>query len=199
MRVDLLARAASFLAGGPLPALGDRYLQRLAAEYPDAPMTRSVLARHGASRALQKGKTVPDFRFAALGDSTRSHTLASLRGRHVLLDFWATWCAPCIGEMPVLHAAHERFRSRGFEILSISADAAPAVVERFRAGRWPMPWLHTFAEGGLEHPTLKAFEIRFLPRTVLIDGEGRIVAVDDELRGERLAETLERVLGGSRE
>lgn len=194
LRVSVLGHLAIMLidAGERVPA--DVYLARLGAEHPDHPDTRIMQAMYSPGRALQVGKPMPAFRFAALGDSARVFTPETLKGQTYLLDFWATWCAPCIAEMPVLHAAHAKYRAKGFEILSVSADEAPDEVRRFRAGRWAMPWQHAFVSGGLRSPELRPLEVSFVPRAVLVDGTGTILAVDDDLRREKLEQTLAKVL-----
>jgi thiol-disulfide isomerase/thioredoxin len=143
---------------------------------------------------ITAGKPVPDFELALLnGAGTVSNT--SMLGRYYLIDFWASWCGPCVNEMPNLHGAYERFKDRGFEILSISLDQTVEQIGVFRAGQWKMPWLHAFAEGMFESDIARRFEVSAIPKPVLVDPEGMIVAVGPELRGKKLEKTLAQYLG----
>lgn len=153
----------------------------------------SLFGRYDATGVIRLGAPVPAFELPLLDGGTVSN--ASLLGTTYLLDFWATWCVPCIAEMPVLHAAYERFRDRGFEIVSLSFDDGPRDVETFRAERFPMPWRHVFVESGFGHPVVKAFEVFALPMVVLVGPDGTILATDEDLRGEQLDVTLARALG----
>lgn len=165
----------------------------LLAEYPTSYEARRARARYG----LRVGNVAPAFSVRSLTDSSAVYSKETLAGQVVLLDFWATWCAPCIVEMPVLHAAFEKYGPAGFTILSVSFDDAPEDVERFRAEtEWRMPWLHAFVGDDWTSEVVSAFQIPGLPRTVLVDGNGIIVGVDAELRGSRLDETLSRLLAG---
>lgn len=142
---------------------------------------------------VRLGAPVPAFHLPLLEGGTVSN--AALLGTTYLLDFWATWCVPCIAEMPTLHAAYERFHERGFEIVSLSFDDGPRVVEAFREERYPMPWLNALVEGGFDHPVADAFGLRALPTILLVGADGTVAATDKDLRGERLEATLARVLG----
>ncbi|MDQ2890650.1 MAG: redoxin family protein [Gemmatimonadota bacterium] len=193
VRVGLLAREVATLNSLGKTDQVSMYLTRLASEYPNAELTKSTLAQYGNSRLLKIGNDVPVFRFASLRDSTVTYTPQSLIGKVYLIDFWATWCAGCIDQIPVLQQAYDVFRSRGFEILSVSADAARTDVMAFQSKRFPMPWLNAITAGGLENADLKRLEILYLPRAVLVDRSGKIIAVDDELKGAALERTLSRV------
>ncbi len=111
-------------------------------------------------------------------------------GQYYLIDFWATWCGPCVREMPEIHEAYTEFSSDNFEILSLSFDSDFGKVASFRERRYAMPWLHGFVEGGFESDLSQSFEVTGIPKPILVNPEGTIVAVDGALRGERLAKTL---------
>jgi len=87
------------------------------------------------------------------------------------------------------------YKDRGFEILSLSFDSGAENVRKFRAGKWPMPWLHTFVTDGFASETAKSFEVGYLPKLVLVDRSGTILAAfHDELSGTALHKTLDRTL-----
>lgn len=96
--------------------------------------------------------------------------LASLRGKVVLVNFWATWCAPCVEEMPALARLRARLAPRGFEVLAVNQGEMPARVTAFaeRAGL-DLPMLLD-----REKAVAKAWKVRALPTTFVVDRAGRI-------------------------
>lgn len=141
------------------------------------------------------GAHAPVFSFVALEDSAKTFSNESFKGKYLLIDFWAVWCGPCVAEMENLHKAYERFKGDNFAVLSLSFDNSPADVKKFRESKWKMPWNHAFVPQGFENPVSKAFEVDAIPKPVLIDPSGTIVAMTTELRGTNLAKTLEQYLG----
>jgi thiol-disulfide isomerase/thioredoxin len=168
---------------------------RLATAYPDHIATERASKAYSADRAVQVGKPVPDFRIVSLDDPDVSYSREGLLGTAYMIDFWATWCGPCLSEMANLHESYETYRGRGFTILSLSFDDSVDDVREYRKGEWKMPWLHAFVEGGFESDLAKAFEVSGIPKPVLVDKEGVIVASWFDLREERLGEQLDALLG----
>jgi thiol-disulfide isomerase/thioredoxin len=159
----------------------------------DIPIARSLLMQLSPERKTAKGKPVPAFALKLLeGDKEVSRD--ALSGRFYLIDFWATWCVPCVADMGRLHAAWEKFEGRGgFTILSVSLDEDAETVAKFRNGPWKMPWLNAHAAEGFGSSTARAFEVSYLPRLILVDPQGVIVASDREL-SHGLERTLESIL-----
>lgn len=171
-----------------------RYYTRMTSEFPQHFLAAQSRKQFAPNRAISAGKAAPDFAFGALDDSTRVYRPAQFRGKYLLIDFWATWCGPCVAELPYLRRAHEQYRDQGLVILSVSFDETRDSIKRLRGARWSMPWLSAFEPRGFAGESAKTFEIAGIPRPILIDPEGKIVAVDDELRGEALGRTLANVL-----
>jgi len=196
----LKATAAAGLIGAfemnGLAATAKPLIAKARADAGDQNILKQVLARYGAEGRVQTGKPVPGFRVPSLDDPAVVYTEASLRGKVYLVDFWATWCLPCISELPGLTKLYEQYRGRGFEILSYSIDSGVDAVRQFRKQRFPMPWLQAidpqFRE--LQSPMAKDFEVFSIPRPVLVDSNGIVVGTDEECRGSKLEELLKRLL-----
>jgi thiol-disulfide isomerase/thioredoxin len=112
------------------------------------------------------------------------------KGKIVLVDFWATWCEPCLREMPGVKENYEKYRDKGFEVVGISLDdPTEAEVLRATIKALKLPWENV-------HPgqTLaKEFGVQPIPFTMLLNREGKVLAV--HVRGEELGEQLEKLLG----
>lgn len=96
-------------------------------------------------------------------------------GKPVLLDFWATWCAPCRKSMPELQALHEKWSARGLVVLGLSIDESKdaAKVKKFVASR---KLGYPIAMDAARGPTWERFRVQSVPATFLVDAEGRVVA-----------------------
>ncbi|NQZ07579.1 MAG: redoxin domain-containing protein [Algicola sp.] len=138
---------------------------------------------------LGKGVDAPAFKIAALEQPSVMFEKSTFGGKVYLLDFWATWCTPCLKELPVLHETFEAFKDKGFEILSLSADTAANEVTTFRQGKWKMPWKHAFLNDG-EHPMVKDYFVFGYPAAFLIDENGKVLATGEKVRGDKLQKTL---------
>jgi peroxiredoxin len=139
-------------------------------------------------RLDQVGKTAPSF--AAEDIQGRAIRSDAYRGKYVLLDFWATWCGPCIAELPRLQAAYRAYHDAGLEVIGVSLDESKdAVVDFVKARR--IPWLQVH-NAGAASDLVQAFGVSSIPATYLIDPEGTIIRLD--LRGKALDEALARLI-----
>jgi thiol-disulfide isomerase/thioredoxin len=92
-----------------------------------------VARNANAIRPLERGKAAPDFVLPRADKLGGSLSLAELRGKVVLLDFWATWCVPCLQMLPVLHRLHAEWKERGVEIVGINSDGPSLGDDELRA------------------------------------------------------------------
>ncbi len=134
----------------------------------------------------------PDFLLRTLDGQNRS--LRQDRGKIVLMNFWATWCPPCIREMPAMQRLYDKFRTRGLEIVAVSVDQGnPDAVRKFAEDmklNFPIVL-------DPDQTTKQAYQVRALPTTYLIDRKGRVVAVGMGARewdGEAAFDLIEHLL-----
>lgn len=157
-----------------------KYLERAAQEAPDAPIGTSTIAKQAAAElaglkravALLVGKPAPDIESRTLdGQPAR---LSALKGKVVLLDFWATYCGPCRAMIPHERQLVKRMAGRPFELVSVSGDADKETLEQFLA-REPMPWTHWWKDGGRD-AAFDVYRAYSFPTVYLIDHAGIIRA-----------------------
>ncbi|MCO6438755.1 MAG: carboxypeptidase regulatory-like domain-containing protein [Phycisphaerae bacterium] len=119
--------------------------------------------------------------------------LVDLRGNTVLLDFWATWCGPCLMEVPSLKKLHEKYKARSdFVMIGISLDHDEQALRRY-IKEAKIDWPQVFGENGGAAGAADKFGANALPSTFLIDVDGRIAAVN--VFGEDIDESLQKLLG----
>ncbi len=104
----------------------------------------------------------------------KNFDLADLRGKVVLVDFWATWCPPCVEEVPQLVETYEKFKDRGFEIVGISLDNDKSALEKFTAEN-QMTWPQFFDGKGWDNEVAQRFKIQSVPTMWLLGRDGKLV------------------------
>ncbi|MEQ8766902.1 MAG: redoxin domain-containing protein [Planctomycetota bacterium] len=158
----------------------------------------AMYAKKGAHAAkvkrdglLDVGKKPIDFEVKAFdGETTISPDM--YEGKVVLIDFWATWCQPCVRELPVVLDTYEQFHDKGFEIIGISLDSNKEALERFLAER-NLPWVQFYDGKGWSNQIAEMYAIQSIPATFLLNQKGEIAHKD--LRGEDLPKAVAKLLG----
>ncbi len=144
--------------------------------------------------AVAEADTAVGKEFATFKETAIDGTLVDLaayRGKVVLVDFWATWCGPCVGELPHLKTAYEKHHAAGFEIIGVSLDKDGEKLAAFTKEN-AMPWPQIFDGQGGQNKLAQAYGIRSIPATFLLDRDGKIAAKG--LRGDALSEKVAELL-----
>ncbi len=175
-----VARLQAFEPGSPSIAKWNAWLVKAEAEDKIAP---------------KAGNPMPAFKVAELGKPGTVLTPATFNGKYWILDFWATWCGPCKGELPFVHKAYAKYHPAGLEILSVSSDKKAGDIAAFRKNAaTPMPWHHAFPEGKEREALMNLFQVRGIPHVILVGPDGKIITVNEGMRGEDLDKTLGKLL-----
>ena len=121
----------------------------------------------------------------------------TLAGKVVLVDFWATWCGPCVAEIPNVLEQYEKYHAKGFEVVGISLDQDRQALEKFVTDqKVPWPILFEESEGdGWQHPLASYYGISGIPTVILIGRDGNVITLN--ARGERLGEELSKLFSNA--
>lgn len=136
-------------------------------------------------QSINVGGFAPDIDLTAPDGKTIR--LSSLKGKYVLLDFWASWCGPCLAEVPNVKAIYDTYKDKEFEVYGVSLDDKKDAWEK-AIEKHGLNWVHVSSLKGWECPVAKRYNVTGIPKMFLLDKEGRIVATD--LRGEALKEKV---------
>ena len=118
--------------------------------------------------------------------------LSDLKGKVVMIDFWATWCHPCMLEMPNVIATYKKMHPKGFEIVGISLDQSEDDLKKFLATR-DAPWAQFFDGKVWKNEVSTLYGVESIPQSYLLDKDGNVQGVG--LRGAALGRAIERLLG----
>ncbi len=114
------------------------------------------------------------------------------KGNYVLVDFWASWCGPCMAEMPNVKANYDKYKSKGFNVVGLSFDRNADAWKRAIRSK-ELNWIHLSDLKFWQTIASETYGIRSIPASILCDPEGKIIAVD--LRGNALGEKLKEIYG----
>jgi peroxiredoxin len=185
-------RGSAALYAASLRWDGDYRLEELASAVSDyakshtgTEIARLLEERIGRFRVTAIGAMAPELK--GPGPDGKETALSGLRGRHVLVDFWASWCAPCRIENRSYAQLYRQHRNAGFEILAVSVDQSERGW-RAAIAKDDAAWRHISDLSGWKSPYAAAYNVTALPANFLLDPEGRIVAKD--VRGKQLAALL---------
>ena len=195
----LFMKAMLYVEVLELPDKGVPLVKKLQADFPDTDMAKqgekllASIAQQAESAKLQSqlvdGAVFPNFEEKDVDGKPLS--IVGFKGKVVLVDFWATWCGPCVRELPNVIKAYEKYHDKGFEIVGVSLDQDESTLRAFLKKN-KMTWQQYFDGKGWQNKVSTKYGIGSIPATFLLDKEGKILAKD--LRGEDLATRLEKLL-----
>ena len=169
---------------GKLPAY--KTLEKLVGQIKNASSSSAA-----SNSNIAVGKMAPEITLPTLTGETKA--LSSLRGKVVLLDFWASWCGPCRRENPNVVATYKKYSSKGFDVFSVSLDENKMAWEA-AIKKDGLVWNNHVSDlGGWKSAVVPTYEIESIPFPVLIDKEGNIIAMGESLRGDGLESELKKL------
>ncbi len=172
---------------------GDVLLKQILADYPDTKFAKAI-AKQAAAEKLQAGLTVgsafPDFSESDLDGKPLS--VASRKGKVVLVDFWATWCPPCRAELPNVIKTYQKHHREGFEIIGVSLDSDREKLDLFLKQQDGMTWPQYFDGQGWGNKIAAKYGVEAIPFALLIGPDGKIIG--KELRGEELENAVAKAV-----
>jgi thiol-disulfide isomerase/thioredoxin len=171
---------------------GIKLLEQLKRDFPETERGKSadqLIATLKKQAELAVGKQFPDFQEKDLEGKPLS--IANYKGKVVLVDFWATWCGPCVAELPHVLETYKKHHAEGFEIVGISLDSERDKLTSFIKEKG-MDWSQYFDGQGWQNKLAQEYGVNSIPATYLLDRTGKIIGRD--LRGEALEQAVAKAL-----
>ena len=167
----------------------EEYYNKLTADVKKASVSTYLATIIKDSKKFPIGKPLPDFSQADTSGNMIS--LSSLRGKYVLVDFWASWCGPCRQENPNIVATFNQYKDKNFTVLGVSLDKSKQPwLDAIKADG--LAWTHVSDLQGWNNAVSTKFEIFSIPQSVLLDPQGNVVAKN--LRGPALGAKLAELI-----
>lgn len=164
-------------------------LNALGPKFKNTPEVKHMQEDLAALKQLGIGQKA--FEFSQPDVNGKPVSLSSLKGKYVLVDFWASWCGPCRMEYPFLHKAYNQFKDKNFEIIGVSIDDKKDLwVNSIAENKFP--WIEVSDLKGRQNEVARLYGVSAIPQSFLLDPKGVIIAKN--LRGEDLIDKLKEVL-----
>ena len=177
--------ATNFLPAEKEMASLEEIANRLANARPNHPQVKQFLANLQRLQGVNEGAMAPEINLAT--PEGPNLALSSLRGKYVLIDFWASWCGPCRRENPNVVKTYAAYKDKGFEIFGVSLDQDRAAwLKAIESDQ--LVWKHVSDLKYWSSAGAQAYQVNSIPQTFLLDKEGRIIAKG--LRGAALDQYL---------
>ena len=164
-----------------------RQVLELAEKYADEKGKKKM---EGVIRRINILGTKPQIKFKAVDGNEVD--ISKMQGKVVLIDFWATWCGPCMGELPNVLDVYKKYHDKGFEIVGISFDRDIESLQKVTKERG-MTWPQYFDGKMWDNDFSAYYGIQGIPTVWLVDKEGKVV--DTEARGSELGDKVKKLLG----
>ena len=198
----LLAKANLFVQVLNDPEKAAEVIKQIKQDFPDAQIngnTDNLIETLGKAAekkniqgSLAMGSPFPDFNEKDVNGKPLA--IADFKGKVVLIDFWATWCPPCRGEIPNVVATYQKYHGKGFEVIGVSLDQDRQKLLDYTRQQ-NMTWQQYFDGQGWGNKLAAKYGIESIPATYLLDGNGKIIGQD--LRGEALEAAVAKALANN--
>jgi thiol-disulfide isomerase/thioredoxin len=179
---------------------GTELIKQIKTDYPDTKYGKNAdkildgIAKQAAAKQVQDGLAVgsvfPDFSESDLNGKPLS--VASRKGKVVLVDFWATWCGPCRAELPNVIKTYQKHHADGFEIIGVSLDSERDKLDSFLKQQEGMTWPQYYDGQGWSNKLAGQYGVEAIPFALLIGPDGKIIGKD--LRGDELEDAVAKAL-----
>ena len=154
-------------------------------------LAREYKVRNNPSLRYE-GKELPDFPSGTVDLDGKPISLLDYRGKVVLVDFWAVWCGPCLGEIPRIKSVYEKYHDKGFDVIGVSLDEDADVLRKFSTEKG-ISWRQVKDDGGFGGGFAKQYGIRSVPTPVLVDRDGKVISL--KARGRVLEDLVLEAVG----